>query len=77
MKEKKKAIDPKPAEDKDAKELPEEKLELVAGGVVIPPPLVEDAAYMVTATAECKKCPHTFNYQYNYYEGCTFNMTER
>ena len=50
-------------------EIKDEELDKVTGGVVIPPPKVEDAAYMVTATAKCKKCPHTFNYQYHYSEG--------
>ena len=50
-------------------DLRDEELEQVSGGVVIPPPKVEEAAYMVTATAECKKCHHPFNYQYHYSEG--------
>ena len=50
-------------------ELEDEALGQVAGGVVIPPPMVEEAAYWVTATAECQKCHHSFTYQYHYSEG--------
>ena len=50
-------------------EIRDEELDQVAGGVVIPPPMVEEAAYWVTATAECQKCHHPFTYQYHYSEG--------
>ena len=50
-------------------ELSDEALDVVSGGVVIPPPLVEDAAYMVTATAICKNCHQPFYYKYHYSEG--------
>lgn len=59
-------------EEKKTNHIPkikDEELDKVTGGVVIPPPKVEDDAYMVTATAECKNCHHTFNYKYHYEEG--------
>ena len=37
-------------------EIGDEQLDKVSGGVVFPPPLVEEASYWVTATAECQKC---------------------